>query len=168
MYTAQQGITHPIAIRYPRGRGVLVSWRTPFETITIGTSRELVEGRSIAVLSVGHIGNTVTSVLKTLNHGSEVGHYDMRFVKPLDEVQLHKIFSAYRAVVTIEDGCKKGGFGSAILEFANCHGYTNTIEILALPDVFLEHGTIEELHQLGHIDTDSLKQSITRLLHEAS
>ncbi len=168
MYTAQQGITHPIAIRYPRGRGVLNSWRTPFETITIGTSRELVKGSSIAVLSIGHIGNTVTNVLKTLNHASEVGHYDMRFVKPLDEVQLHTIFTNYSGIITIEDGCKAGGFGGAILEFANCHGYTNKIEVLALPDVFLEHGSIEELQQVGHIDSNSLKKCITRLLNEAS
>ncbi|MBT8264776.1 MAG: 1-deoxy-D-xylulose-5-phosphate synthase, partial [Muriicola sp.] len=168
MYTVQQGISHPIAIRYPRGRGVLDFWQTPFETITIGTSRELVKGSSIAVLSVGHIGNTVTNVLKDLNHGSKVGHYDMRFVKPLDEIQLHTVFKNYEVIITIEDGCKTGGFGSAILEFANSHGYTNTIEILAIPDVFLEHGSIEELQELGHIDATTLQNSITRQLHEVS
>ena len=101
MYTAQLGLNQPIAIRYPRGRGVMKVWRTPFEPIKIGASRELVKGSSIAVLSVGHIGNTVTEVLQELENLPEIGHYDMRFVKPLDEKQLHHIFKNYNSLITI-------------------------------------------------------------------
>ena len=168
MYTAQEGIDHPMAIRYPRGRGVMPSWRTPFKKIPIGTSRNLVEGSDIAVLSVGHIGNKVTQVLNNLQNPMEIGHFDMRFVKPLDITQLHHIFKTYKIVVTLEDGCIMGGFGSAILEFANTNGYKNNIKCLGLPDIFIEHGTVEELQALGHIDEASITNCLTQFLHEVS
>lgn len=168
MYTVQEGIEHPIAIRYPRGRGVMTNWRTPFEKISMGTSRNLVKGADIAVLSLGHLGNKVTQVLNDLQNPGEIGHFDMRFAKPLDISQLHHIFNAYQIVVTLEDGCVKGGFGSAILEFANSHGYKNKIECLGLPDIFIEHGTVEELQALGHIDETSITNCLTQFLHEVS
>ncbi len=166
LYTAQLGLNHPIAIRYPRGRGVIEAWRTPFQKIALGSSRTLVRGSSIAVLSYGHIGNTVTEVLNALANPKAIGHYDMRFAKPLDEKALHTIFRDYKIILTIEDGCKKGGFGSAILEFANLHRYENRIEILGLPDVFMEQGTIEELHHIAGIDKVALLNDITRMLDE--
>jgi len=168
MYTAQEGIDHPIAIRYPRGKGVMTSWRTPFEKIPIGISRNLIKGSEIAILSLGHIGNTVTNVLNNLQNPKEIGHYDMRFAKPLDSNQLHDIFNTYQIIVTLEDGCKMGGFGSAILEFANTHGYSNSIKCLGLPDNFIEHGTVEELQALAHIDETSITKCLTQLLHEDS
>ncbi len=168
MYTAQAGIEHPMAIRYPRGRGVMTSWRTPFSKISIGTSRNLVKGSDIAVLSLGHIGNKVTQVLNNLKNPKEIGHFDMRFAKPLDITQLHHIFKTYKIVVTLEDGCEMGGFGSAILEFANTNGYKNKIKCLALPDIFIEHGTVEELQTLGQIDETTISNCLTQFLHEVS
>ena len=168
MYTAQAGIKHPMAIRYPRGRGVMTSWRTPFSKISIGTSRNLVKGSDIAVLSLGHIGNKVTQVLNNLQNPMEIGHFDMRFAKPLDITQLHSIFKTYQIIVTLEDGCKMGGFGSAILEFANTNGYKNKIKCLGLPDIFIEHGTVEELQTLGQIDEKTISNCLTNFLHEVS
>ena len=168
MYTAQAGIKHPMAIRYPRGRGVMTSWRTPFNKISIGTSRNLVKGSDIAVLSLGHIGNKVTQVLNNLQNPMEIGHFDMRFAKPLDITQLHYIFKTYQIIVTLEDGCKMGGFGSAILEFANTNGYKNKIKCLGLPDIFIEHGTVEELQTLGQIDEKTISNCLTNFLHEVS
>ncbi|MEZ2413889.1 1-deoxy-D-xylulose-5-phosphate synthase [Muriicola sp. E247] len=166
MFTAQLGIDRPLAIRYPRGRGNTESWQSSFERIPIGSSRELAKGTSIAVLSVGHLGNKVTEVLKRLGHPKEIGHYDMRFVKPLDEQQLHGVFKRYNSVVTLEDGCLAGGFGSAVLEFANEHGYSQKVERLGLPDTFIEQGTVEELLELSHIDEEAITRCLIKLLHE--
>lgn len=163
MHTAHFGLPHPIAIRYPRGRGVLKNWRTPFEKIEIGSSRELQKGSKIAILSLGHIGNTVTKVIQELDN-DQIGHYDMRFVKPLDKKCLLTVFHRYRHIITVEDGCKAGGFGSAVLEFANETGHADKIIILGIDDVFLEHGTVEELHGLAKIDAASLKNRIKILL----
>lgn len=165
MYTAQLGLSHPIAIRYPRGLGVQVDWKTPFEKIQIGSSKELRKGSKIAVLSIGHIGNQVSKVVDEFNN-DQIGHYDMRFVKPLDKNRLHTIFGRYTHVITIEDGCKAGGFGSAVLEFANQTGHAKKVIIMAIDDVFLEHGTMEELHRLAKIDAASLKGRIKTLLDD--
>lgn len=187
MYTAQLGLPNPIAIRYPRGRGVLSEWQTPFEAIEIGTSRTLREGETLAVLSVGPIGNTVSEVLDKLeaqdrfgglgtldsldtptNKGVSkpitIGHYDMRFVKPLDTTRLSKIFEQYDRILTVEDGIKAGGFGSAILELAHQNGYTGHLDILGIADTFLEHGTQEELHRLAKIDATALEKRIKTIL----
>ena len=166
MYTAQKGIKQPIAIRYPRGRGINESWRSSFELIPIGSSRKLVEGSSIAVLSIGHIGNKVSEVLKKLGNPVEIGHFDMRFVKPLDQEQLHHVFANYSSVVTLEDGCLAGGFGSAVLEFANEHGYSQNVERLGLPDTFIEQGSLEELQELGRVDEEAITRCLIKLLHE--
>ena len=166
MFTAQLGIEQPLAIRYPRGRGVTESWQSSFERIPMGSSRELAKGTAIAVLSVGHPGNIVTEVLKRLGQPKEIGHYDMRFIKPLDQEQLHSVFKLYSAVVTLEDGCLPGGFGSAVLEFANEHGYSQKVERLGLPDSFIEQGTVDELQELSHIDEEAITRCLIKLLHE--
>ena len=165
MYTAQLGLNQPIAIRYPRGRGVTQNWEVPFEKIEIGVSQEIKKGTKIAVLSIGHIGNRITALINALDAPNEVGHYNMRFVKPLDQNQLKQIFNKYNHIITIEDGCKAGGFGSAILEFANEAGYSNPIEVLGIKDKFMEHGTIDELHELAGIDTESIKRHINKIIN---
>jgi len=165
MYTAQLGLNQPIAIRYPRGRGVTRNWKAPYEEIEIGVSQQVKKGNTIAVLSIGHIGNSISDLIKTLDAPNEVGHYNMRFVKPLDKSQLIKIFDRYKFIITIEDGCKAGGFGSAILEFANETGYTNPIKVLGINDQFIEHGTIEELHKLAGIDAESIKIHINKIIN---
>mgnify|MGYP003663776513 CR=1 FL=1 len=165
MFTAQLGLEHPIAIRYPRGRGVTLDWKQKFNKIPIGISQELKKGTKIAVLSIGHIGNMVSDLLKDVNERDQIGHYNMRFVKPLDTLMLHKIFSTYESVITIEDGCKMGGFGSAILEYANeIHSFV-PIKIFGIEDVFIEQGTVEELHKISKIDISTLKNYINNLLN---
>jgi 1-deoxy-D-xylulose-5-phosphate synthase len=147
MYTAQlEEQTLPFSIRYPRGNGVMIEWRTPFEKIEIGKGRMVSDGAHVAVLSIGHQGNIVQKALQVLaQDGLQPAHYDMRFVKPLDEALLHDIFSRFDRVVTIEDGCIQGGFGSAVIEFMVDHGYKAQVKRLGIPDRFIDHGTQEEL-----------------------
>ncbi|MCK0132901.1 1-deoxy-D-xylulose-5-phosphate synthase [Arenibacter sp. S6351L] len=165
MFTAQLGLGQPIAIRYPRGRGVTLDWKQKFNKIPIGISQELKKGTKIAVLSIGHIGNMVSELLKSVNDRDQIGHYNMRFVKPLDTIMLQKIFSTYENVITIEDGCKMGGFGSAILEYANeMHSFV-PIKIFGIEDIFIEQGTVEELHKIAKIDISTLKNYINNLLN---
>jgi len=164
MYTAQLGLPHPIAIRYPRGRGVQKNWRNAFEKIEIGSSKVLNTGSKLAILSIGHIGNVVSKTLNEIDEHEKIGHYDMGFVKPLDKKQLITIFKKYRHILTVEDGCKAGGFGSAVLEFANEMGHAHKLVILGIDDVFLEHGTVEELQSLAKIDALAIKNQIKILL----
>ncbi len=165
MYTAQLGLDRPIAIRYPRGRGVLAQWQAPFEKITIGVSRKLKKGTKIAVLSVGNIGNRVVEIIKELDAPEQVGHYDMRFIKPIDKERLIRIFNHYEHIITIEDGCKTGGFGSSVLEFANEMCYSKPVDVLGIKDSFIEHGTIEELHELAKIDSISIRKHINKIIN---
>ena len=167
MYTAQLKGKGPIAIRYPRGRGVLKHWQKPFKRIAIGSSRALKKGTSVAVLSVGHIGNSAQQALKIIND-PRVGHYDMRFIKPLDQKRLKSIFKHYDHIITVEDACKIGGFGSAILEFANQVGYAGKILILGIEDHFVQHGSAEELHQIEQINQTTIQQKIQNLLDTMS
>ena len=160
LYTAQLGLKNPIAIRYPRGRGVLIDWKKPFEPIEIGTGICLQQGKNIAVLSLGTISKNVTEALNELPN---IAHYDLRFAKPLDEKLLHQIFNDFEKIITIEDGVQKGGFGTAILEFAASHNYKNTIKIIGIKDNFVEHGTIEELQKMNGIDSDSIKNLLSKL-----
>jgi len=164
MYTAQLGLKHPIAIRYPRGRGVLKAWKQPFDKIAMGSSVELKKGTKIAILSIGHIGNMVTDVITQLKKSEEIGHYDMRFVKPLDENRLHHIFTNYSQIITIENACKIGGFGSAILEFASHHNYKNSIHRIGIDDKFIEHGSTEELYKATSIEANSFKIYLETLI----
>ncbi|WCO01949.1 1-deoxy-D-xylulose-5-phosphate synthase [Psychroserpens ponticola] len=157
MYTAQLGLDQPIAIRYPRGRGSILDWKRPFSKIEIGKGELLKEGSSLAVLSIGIVSETVTRALKNVNDIDAIAHYDMRFVKPLDEALLHQIFAKYVTIFTIEDGTISGGFGSAILEFASKYNYQNTIEVIGIPDVFVEHGSKEQLQ--AHLNIDTLSVS---------
>ena len=156
LYTAQLGLNHPIAIRYPRGRGQIADWQKPYEKIEIGEANCLKKGSKAAVLSNGTIGNNVTLALAKMNHPETIAHYDFAFVKPLDEKLLHTIFNSFEHVITVEDGVIKGGFGSAILEFSAQNNYTKIVENLGIPDEFIEHGTVEELQRYCKIDVDSL------------
>lgn len=160
LYTAQLGLDHPIAIRYPRGRGVTLDWKRPFSKIEIGKGEELKQGKNLAILSVGAIAKNVSEAIKNL----DVSHYDMRFVKPLDEALLHTIFKTHEIVVTVEDNAIKGGFGSAILEFAAVHSCKNTVRTLGIPDAFVEHGSVEELQNLVGLNAKSLKKTFENLL----
>lgn len=160
MYTAQLGLNNPIAIRYPRGRGVTINWKQSFSKIDIGRGFQLKKGDNLAVLSIGTIAKNVSDAIVDLY----VSHYDMRFVKPLDETLLHNIFNTYNAIIIIEDSTIKGGFGSAILEFSAKHKYTNTITLLGIPDAFIEHGTINELQQELGLDSESIKKEILKQL----
>lgn len=164
MHTAQLGLNGPIAIRYPRGRGVTIHWKNTFETIEIGTGRTLKQGSKIAVLTIGHIGNTVTELIQKLDRPEEVGHYDMRFIKPLDKSLLRTVFNTYEHVVTVEDGSKIGGFGSAILEFANEEGFSKQLKIFGVPDRFIEHGDVMETHKMAGIDFDTIHSYIQSTL----
>ena len=160
LYTSQLGLHQPIAIRYPRGRGFSIDWQKPFEAIELGTGVCLQEGKDIAILSLGTIGNNVT---KALEEFPTIAHYDMRFAKPLDEKLLHTICANFSHIITIEDGVKKGGFGSAILEFIAEHHYKNSIKILGIQDDFIEHGTIEELQKINGIDSGFIKQVLKNI-----
>lgn len=156
LYTAQLGLNHPIAIRYPRGRGQIVDWQKQYEKIEIGKANCLKEGTKVAVLSNGSIGNNVTLAVAKMNKPKTIAHYDFAFVKPLDEKLLHGIFKDFEKIITIEDGVIKGGFGSAILEFSAQYNYASTIKTLGIPDEFIEHGTVEELQRFCKIDIASL------------
>ena len=160
LYTSQLGLHQPIAIRYPRGRGVLIDWKKPFEIIEIGTGVCLRDGKDIAILSLGTIGNNVT---KALEEFPSIAHYDMRFSKPLDEKLVHTICANFKQIITLEDGVEKGGFGSAILEFMGKHNYKNKVKVLGIQDHFVEHGTIEELQKKNGIDISSIKKLIRSL-----
>lgn len=164
MYTAQLATSGPIAIRYPRGRGVNLNWKNDFQKIEISTGRCLKKGAGIAILSIGHLGNIVSKIIEEIEDFHAIGHYDMRFVKPLDEKLLHTIFNKYDQIATLEDGCEIGGFGSAILEFANQNGYTTPVKIFAVPDKFVEHGTIQETHAMAGIDFDAVRSYIKSTL----
>ena len=157
LYTAQLGLSHPIAIRYPRGRGNVVNWQQPFQKIEIGKATLLKEGNSTAILSNGFIGKNVTEAFEQLSNPKDFAHYDFAFVKPLDVELLHTIFKKYKNLITIEDGAKIGGFGAAIAEFKAEHNYTNPIQILGIPDEFIEHGTVEELQNYTKINTENVR-----------
>ena len=163
LFTAQLGLSNPIAIRYPRGRGNIVDWKLPFQKIEIGKAHLLKEGKKIALLSTGFIGNNVTLALENIKNSNDFAHYDFGFVKPLDEKVLHEIFATYEVIVTIEDGVIKGGFGSAVIEFAALNNYTSKIKTLGVPDVFIEQGTVDELQQICKIDVKSLAFLFTTL-----
>jgi 1-deoxy-D-xylulose-5-phosphate synthase len=162
MYTAQLESTQlPFVIRYPRGQGVMPEWETDMKEITIGKGRRLKEGKDIAILSFGHPGNFAAAAIRDLrNDGVTPAHYDMRFAKPLDETLLHEALRNYQKIITVEDGCIEGGFGSAVLEFMSQHGYKNDIKILGIPDTIVEHGTPKELqHECGY-DADAIKKAV--------
>ena len=159
MYTAQLEGKGPFVIRYPRGNGVLTNWRCPFEEIKIGTGRKLRDGDDVAVLTIGPMGNDVAKVIDEIKDLS-VAHYDMRFLKPLDEDILHKVGKKFRRIVTVENGVRKGGLGSAVLEWMSDHDYDVKVTRMGLPDQFVEHGTIDQLREIIGLDNESIKKAI--------
>src|SRR5690606_32415227 len=156
MYTAQLGLQGPLAIRYPRGRGLNLEWKNEFMPVELGKGRCLRKGNKVAVLSFGPLGNTVERAISKLSRPEGVGHYDMRFAKPLDKSLMDIIFEGHQRIITIEDGCRIGGFGTAVLEYANEKGWPGPIEILGIPDHFVQQGTLEQTHKMAGIDFDSL------------
>ena len=160
MYTAQLPDMGPFAIRYPRGRGVLVDWECPLEEVQIGKGRKLKEGKDIAVLSLGPIGNEAIKAIASAEakSGKSIAHYDLRFLKPLDEEMLDEIGKNFQFILTIEDGVLKGGMGSAILEFMADQGYTPTVRRIGIPDRFIQHGTPKELYQICGMDAENIEK----------
>ena len=159
MYTAQLEGKGPFVIRYPRGNGVLTNWRCPFEEIKIGTGRKLRDGDDVAVLTIGPMGNDVAKVIDEIKDLS-VAHYDMRFLKPLDEDILHEVGKKFRRIVTVENGVRKGGLGTAVLEWMSDHDYDVKVTRMGLPDQFVEHGTIDQLREIIGLDNESIKKAI--------
>jgi len=163
MYTAQLGIDFPLIIRYPRGHRTTIDWNQPFQKIEIGKGECITQGTDIAVLSIGAIGNKIMELQPEFPKNS-IAHYNMCFVKPLDESLLHEIFTQFNTIVTIEDGTIVGGFGSAILEFSQEQGYQNkTIKRLGIPDNFVEHGSIDQLFESIHLSNNSIKEFLLKL-----
>jgi 1-deoxy-D-xylulose-5-phosphate synthase len=166
MYTAQLDSTGlPFVIRYPRGEGVMPQWQTPLAPIEIGKGRKIKDGKDVAILSFGHPGNFATTAIRNLrSEGIDPAHYDIRFVKPLDEALLHEVFSNYAKIVTVEDGTVVGGFGSAILEFMNANGYKADVTILGIPDRLVEHGTLKELHSECAYDAAGIEAAVKAII----
>lgn len=165
MYTAQ--LKHhggPFSIRYPRGNGVMPDWKRPFQEIEVGKGRKISDGEDIAILTIGHIGNEAVKAILELNaEGYHPAHYDIRFVKPLDEQMLHEVFSKFQKVITVEDGCLQGGFGSAIIEFMADHQYQAQVVRLGIPDHIIEHGEQKELWEECGYDSGSIIKEVKKL-----
>ena len=167
MYTAQLPNQGPFSIRYPRGNGVMLDWKTPLQEIKIGTGRIVKEGEEIAILSFGHPGNFVVKAQEQFEkEGLNIAHYDLRFAKPLDEKLLHTIFQKFNKIITIEDGCVQGGFGSSILEFMAKNDYQASVKILGIPDAFIHHGTQDELYKDCNYDEKAIVKSVCQLLEK--
>ncbi|HWB27070.1 MAG TPA: 1-deoxy-D-xylulose-5-phosphate synthase [Chitinophagaceae bacterium] len=168
MYTAQlETQQYPFVIRYPRGEGVMPEWRTPLEELPVGKGRKIKDGRDVAILSLGHPGNFVTAAIRELRtEGLDPAHYDMRFVKPLDEALLHEVFAKYNKIITVEDGTVAGGFGSAVLEFMAQHQYNAEVHLLGIPDRIVEHGTLKELHKECGYDAAGIAEKVREMLKE--
>ena len=166
MYTAQLPDKGPFVIRYPRGRGVLTDWECPLEAIEIGTGRKLKEGTDLAVITIGPIGNKAAAAIARAEKelGCSIAHYDLRFLKPLDEALLHEVGQKLTRILTVEDGVRNGGMGSAILEFMNDHGYYPRVTRLGLPDRFVQHGPVNDLYAICGIDEESILNTITQII----
>ena len=164
MYTAQLPDKGMFVIRYPRGRGVNKDWKCPLEEIKVGTGRKLKDGDQVAILTVGPIGNDAQKAIEALPQRDNVAHYDMRFIKPLDGDLLDEIGKKFKKVITIEDGIRNGGFGSAVLEWFNDHGYAPSVQRMGLPDEFVTHGSVDELRRIVGLDAPHIKQNIEAML----
>jgi 1-deoxy-D-xylulose-5-phosphate synthase len=164
MYTAQLPDQGPFSIRYPRGNGVMTEWKTPFKEVKVGQGRKVTAGDDIAILTIGHPGNFAQAAIQQLkDSGVSIAHYDMRFVKPLDTVLLHEVFAKFSKVITVEDGCLMGGFGSAVLEFMVDQKYQAEVIRLGIPDEYIHHGTQEELWADCGFDTKSIVATISKI-----
>jgi 1-deoxy-D-xylulose-5-phosphate synthase len=166
MYTVQLPENkHPVSIRYPRGCGIIPDWKRMFEKIPVGKGRQLTQGEELAILTIGKSGIFAQDAVKQLaDENIYVSHYDMRFVKPLDEELLKTIFSKYPKIMTIEDGAVRGGFGSAVLEFMAEIGFSVQVKLLGIPDRFIEHGSLEELYEACGINTEGIVREARKLL----
>ena len=165
MYTAQLPGKGTFVIRYPRGKGVLADWRCPLEEVAVGTGRKLHDGTDVAVLTIGPIGNNVETIIKQLEEeGSpvSVAHYDMRFLKPLDEHILEEVAQTCKRIITVEDGVRNGGLGSAVLEWMSDHEHDIPVKRIGLPDAFVEHGTVAQLREIVGMDNENIKKAITQ------
>jgi len=164
MYTAQLGLSLPIAIRYPRGRGTTIDWKQPFSKINIGEGVTLKKGLSLAILPLGNMVEKVLHSIDGIEENDEIGCYDLRFIKPLDETLMHEICNQYATIITVEDGIIQGGFGSAVSEFMTRNNYSNKLVLMGIDDHFPEHGTVEELHNLAGISQEKIKKEILKHL----
>jgi 1-deoxy-D-xylulose-5-phosphate synthase len=165
MYTASldefKNHKKAISIRYPRGEGVMPNWRTPLEKLKIGKGRKIKDGEQVAILTIGHIGNYAVTACDILAlEGYNPAHYDLRFVKPLDGEMLTEVFENFDKIVTVEDGCLQGGFGSAVAEWMLDHGYSAKIKRLGIPDAVIEHGEQIELHKEVGIDPEGIAKAV--------
>jgi len=168
MYTAQLATTvSPFVIRYPRGEGVMPEWKTPFERLEIGKGRKLKDGQHIAILSFGHPGNFAAAAIRDVKaEGINPAHYDMRFVKPIDEELLHEVFAKFSKIITIEDGTVVGGFGTAVLEFMNQNGYTAEVKIMGIPDRLVDHGSPKELYNEIGLNAQAVAEVLREWMKE--
>ncbi|MDT0676573.1 1-deoxy-D-xylulose-5-phosphate synthase [Autumnicola musiva] len=164
LFTAQLQLEHPLVIRYPRGRGVEAEWELPFEEMEIGRGKCLSKGSKIAILSLGKMAENVSKAISKIGEKEKIGHYDMIFVKPLDEVLLREIFSEYKNIITVEDGAVTGGFGSAVLEFASEEKFAGKIIRLGVPDEFIEQGSVAELQEIVGISVKNIRRVLNSLL----
>jgi len=165
MFTSQQENMGPFCIRYPRGRGVLTDWKNKMTPIPVGKGRKLSDGKDIAILSIGHPGNFAQEAIKKLkDFDISIAHYDMRFVKPLDGIMLHEIFSKFKKIITVEDGCLMGGFGSSIIEFMADNNYHSKVIRLGIPDKYINHGTQKELWNECQFDSQAIVEQIKKSL----
>ncbi len=165
LYTVQLGgLDGPIALRYPRGRGIRLDWKQEFKKIGFGKGEVLSEGEDLAIISLGSIAENVKLAIASLGAKDKVAHYDAKFVKPLDEKMLHEIFSKFKKVLTIEEGALAGGFGAAVLEFASKNDYQSQIKCMGIPDKFIEQGNMKELYEIVKLDVKSIANSISKLL----
>jgi len=168
MYTAQlDEVTGPFSIRYPRGNGVMVNWKTPFAKIDIGKGRMIKAGPGVAILSIGTAGNLVTKAIEELQEsGEDPAHYDLRFVKPIDKELLHEVFSKFKKVITVEDACIMGGMGSAVLEFMADEQYRAQVTRLGIPDNFIEHGEPAELYEECGFSPNQIAEAVIEIQKE--
>ncbi|HKG05489.1 MAG TPA: 1-deoxy-D-xylulose-5-phosphate synthase [Pedobacter sp.] len=164
MYTAQQENIGPFVIRYPRGNGTMPDWKRPLKAVEVGKGRKISDGEDVAILTIGHVGNFAVEACQELNsEGIHPAHYDLRFAKPLDQELLHDVFSRYKNIITVEDGCLQGGVGSAILEFMADHKYNAQVTRLGIPDEFIEHGEQPELWALCGYDTTAIINAVKKM-----
>lgn len=167
MYTAQAEENGPFVIRYPRGNGVMVNWKTPMKKLKIGQGRRIRTGEDIAILTIGHVGNFAIKACEELMQvGIDAAHYDLRFVKPLDEILLHEVFSKFNKVITVEDGCIQGGMGSAVLEFMADNNYSAQVVRLGIPDKFIEHGEQTELYRECNFDAQAIIETAKKIVSQ--
>jgi 1-deoxy-D-xylulose-5-phosphate synthase len=165
MFTAQLKDMGPFAIRYPKGRGVMPKWKTTMTSIEIGKARMIRDGGDAVIITLGHVGNYAIEACAALEKsGHSVAHCDLRFLKPLDEVTLHEIFGKFKTIITVEDGAVMGGMGSAILEFMADHGYSSKVQRLGIPDLFIEQGSVAELHHACGFDAEGIIHSVSDLM----